>query len=86
MWAFKEENMRQSIRLAVLLLAAATLACTVSIPSFSSLSGSGEIITITKDFADFDQVEIGSAFDATVQQGDTFAVVSPNHDASALRG
>lgn len=67
--------MRQSIRLAALLLAAATLACTVSIPSFSSVSGSGEIITITKDFADFDQVEIGSAFDATVQQGDTFAVV-----------
>jgi hypothetical protein len=67
--------MRQSIRLAALLLAVATLACTVSIPSFSSISGSGQIITITKDFADFDQVEIGSAFDATVQQGDSFAVV-----------
>jgi hypothetical protein len=71
MWAFKGENMRQSIRLAALSLAAATLACTVTIPSLSSISGSGEI---------------GSAFDATVQQGDTFAVVSRNHDASALRG
>jgi len=49
MWAFKGENMRQSIRLAALLLAAATLACTVSIPSFSSISGSGEIITITNE-------------------------------------
>jgi hypothetical protein len=77
--------MRQSIRLAALLLAAATLACTVSIPSLTSISGSGEIITITKDFADFDQVEIGSALDATVQQGDTFEVVSRNHDARALR-
>jgi hypothetical protein len=52
-----------------------SLACTITVPSFSSVSGSGEVITVTKDFADFDQVEIGSAFDATVQQGDTFAVI-----------
>ncbi len=67
--------MRRSLKLPALLLAAVTLACTISVPSFSSTSGSGNIITVTKDFADFDQVEIGSAFDATVQQGDTFAVV-----------
>lgn len=54
MWAFKGENMRQSTRLAALSLAAATLACTVTIPSLSSISGSGEIVTMTKDFADFD--------------------------------
>jgi len=67
--------MRQSLKLTALLLAAATLACTVSVPSFSSTSGSGNVITLTKDFTGFDQVEIGSAFEATVQQGDSFSVV-----------
>jgi FKBP-type peptidyl-prolyl cis-trans isomerase 2 len=68
-------DIRRSPKLSALLLAAATLACTISVPSFSSTSGSGNVITITKDFTDFDQIEIGSAFDATVQQGDTFAIV-----------
>ncbi|MGH2619225.1 MAG: head GIN domain-containing protein [Anaerolineales bacterium] len=63
------------MKIAALSLAAATLACTISVPSFSAVSGSGEIVTVTKDFIDFDRVEIGSAFDATVQQGDTFAIV-----------
>ncbi len=67
--------MHPSTRIVGLLLAAATLACTITVPSFSSVSGSGEIITVTQDFTDFDQVEIGSAFEATVQQGDAFAVV-----------
>jgi len=62
-------------KIAALLFAAATLACTVSVPTLSSASGSGNVITLTKDFTGFDQVEIGSAFEATVQQGETFAVV-----------
>lgn len=45
--------MRHSNRLVALLFAAATLACTISVPSFSSGSGSGKTITATVDFTYF---------------------------------
>lgn len=75
MWAWNGENMRQSTRFAAVLSVVMSMGCTIPVPSFSSTSGSGNVITLTKDFTDSDQVEIGSAFDATIQQGDTFAVV-----------
>jgi hypothetical protein len=75
MWPYDGENMRQSTTVGSVLLVVLSLACTLSVPSFSSTSGSGNVITLTKDFTGFDQVEIGSAFEATVQQGETFAVV-----------
>ena len=67
--------MSRSLKLTALLVAAATLACTISVPSFNTTSGSGTVVTLTNDFTGFDRVEIGSAFEATVQQGETFAVV-----------
>lgn len=58
-------------------LVATVLGCTVTIPSrdsFQSVTGSGEIVTLTPDFADFDQVDVGYAFEATIEQGDASAV------------
>jgi hypothetical protein len=51
------------------------LACSISVPSFESVTGSGEVVTITSDAADFNRIVIGHAFDATVRQGDSYSVV-----------
>jgi hypothetical protein len=58
-------------------LVVTVLGCTITIPSsdsFQSVTGSGEIVTLTPDLADFDQVDVGYAFQATIEQGDTYAV------------
>lgn len=54
----------------------ASLACTVTIPTntFGGLTGSGDVITLTPDLADFDRVQISHAFEATVTQGRNFEV------------
>lgn len=66
--------MYQYVKLAPLLLAAAILACTVTVPSIQAVTGSGDVITITEDYADFDRVEITHAFKADIRQGDSFSV------------
>ena len=57
------------------LLLAATLACTFSVPSVGSISGSGNVITIHENQTGFDRLEIGHSFDATITQDDEFSVV-----------
>lgn len=54
----------------------ASLACTITVPTdtFGGLTGSGNVITLTPDLADFDHVEISHAFEATVTQGPDFKV------------
>ena len=59
------------LKLAALLLVAALSACSTS----RSVTGSGNVITITRDSADFDRVVISHAFQASIQQGDVFSVV-----------
>lgn len=56
---------------------AASLACTVTLPfpsSFEGITGSGEVVTVTPDLADFDQIEASYAFDVEVVEGRTFSV------------
>lgn len=40
----------------------------------SGLVGSGNTVTRTYDFTDFSEIELGHAFEATINPGDTFAV------------
>jgi len=63
------------LKLAAVLLVAALSACSVSVPSPKSVTGSGDVITITNDSADFDRVVISHAFQASIQQGEVFSVV-----------
>ena len=67
--------MSRSVLPGALLLLAATLACTFSVPSVGSISGSGNVITIHENQTGFDRLEIGHAFDATITQDDEFSVV-----------
>ena len=67
--------MSPAVNLGTAVLVLATLACSVSIPSIRGLTGSGNVVTLEQDFADFDRVEISHAFHATITQGDSFAVV-----------
>ena len=63
------------LKLAAVLLVAALSACSVSVPSLRSVGGSGDVITITNDSADFDRVVISHAFQASIRQGEVFSVV-----------
>jgi hypothetical protein len=47
------------------------MACSVSVPSFSGLRGSGNVISIEQDVTDFDSLEVSQAFEVTITQGDT---------------
>jgi hypothetical protein len=67
--------MIRPVRLLPIALVLATLACSVSIPSATRLAGSGNIVSIEQDAADFDRLEISHAFRVTVTQGDTYSVV-----------
>ncbi|MBP6786206.1 MAG: DUF2807 domain-containing protein [Candidatus Promineofilum sp.] len=61
-----------SLILAATLLSALA-ACSAA--NFTAISGSGTVMTQTYDFTAFDEVEIGSAFTATITQGDASGVV-----------
>lgn len=67
--------MSNNVRFVPLVLSAALLACTVTLPSLQRVTGSGNVITLNQDYADFDRVEITNAFQADIQQGDSFSVV-----------
>jgi hypothetical protein len=67
--------MSTNVRFVPLVLSAALLACTVTFPSLQRVTGSGNLITLTQDNADFDRVEITNAFEADIQQGASFSVV-----------
>jgi hypothetical protein len=41
----------------------------------TALSGSGEIVSRTYDFADFDQVSVSAAFRGTIEQGSDYSIV-----------
>jgi hypothetical protein len=59
----------------VIAITLTTLACSLSVPSFTGITGSGNVITLEQDLADFDRLEISYAFEATITQGDVFSVV-----------
>ena len=67
--------MIRPVRLLPVALVLASLACSVSLPSTTRLAGSGNIVSIEQDAADFDRLEIGRAFRVTVSQGDAYSVV-----------
>lgn len=70
--------MNKSILLPLLLALVLSLACTVSgisFPTGDSITGSGDVVELDQDFSDFDSLEIRSAFDVDVNQGDEFSVV-----------
>jgi hypothetical protein len=59
-------------------LVVAALACDLpEIPTLSeiTITGSGNIVTREEAFSDFDKVDIRSAFNATINQGDEYKVV-----------
>ncbi|MEZ4771053.1 MAG: head GIN domain-containing protein [Caldilineales bacterium] len=64
-----------SIRfLSFLAVAALLLAGCGALPSFTALTGSGNPVTQTFDFAGFDSLEIGNAFQAEIVASDNFSV------------
>ncbi|HMK08561.1 MAG TPA: head GIN domain-containing protein, partial [Anaerolineales bacterium] len=63
------------IRWTLVALPLAALACSVSLPSFQRISGSGNVVSLEQDVSDFDRIEIGHAFRATIHQGDSYSVV-----------
>lgn len=67
--------MSNPARLAAVAVVLATMACSVSIPSFSGLRGSGNVVSIDQDVSDFDSLVVSQAFDVTITQGDTPSVV-----------
>lgn len=67
--------MSRSIMLGTLLLLAATLACTFTVPSARSISGSGNVITVHESQTGFDRVDISHTFDATIEQADDFSII-----------
>jgi hypothetical protein len=70
--------MKYQIILMFVALIAAALACDLpEIPSLSevSLTGSGNVVTQEELISDFDKVDINSAFDAEINQGDAFKVI-----------
>jgi len=64
-------------RLTLILLAAAVviLVALTGCNMVNGLTGSGTVVTQTYDFTDFDEVELGHAFNAVITQGDTYSVV-----------
>lgn len=61
--------------LIILLIAGALLAaCTVPVPVINTLRGSGNTVTQTYDFSDFDKVVISHAFEADITAADTYQV------------
>jgi hypothetical protein len=51
----------------------AAMACTF--PFGAGIRGSGDITTIHEDVADFDRVEVHTAFEVTITQGDSYSLV-----------
>ncbi len=60
--------------LVLLVLGALLAACTVPIPMINSLRGSGNTVTETYDFSDFDKVVISHAFEADITAADSYRV------------
>jgi hypothetical protein len=67
--------MFRPVRLLPVAVILSTLACTVSLPTTTRLVGSGDIVTVEPDVADFDRLEISHAFETTITQGDVTSVV-----------
>ena len=65
--------MKKYIWLPLIFLLAFQLACAVSLPS--SITGSGNIVTIEEAFSDFESLDISHAFKVEVVQGDRYRVV-----------
>jgi hypothetical protein len=57
--------------LAAVAILLTTMACSVSIPSFSGLRGSRNVISIEQDVSDFHNLVVSQAFEVTIRQGDT---------------
>lgn len=61
--------------LLILLIAGVLLAaCTIPAPTFNTLRGSGNTVTQTYDFSNFDGVVISHAFKAEIMAGDGYSV------------
>lgn len=65
--------MKKYIWLPLIVLLAFQLACVVSLPS--SITGSGNIVTIEEAYSDFEALDISHAFNVEVVQGDTYRVI-----------
>ncbi|MBT3269384.1 DUF2807 domain-containing protein [Candidatus Poribacteria bacterium] len=65
-----------SHRLNVLLLPLiiGAIGCVETLDDGDAIRGSGEMVTVHEDRKDFDEIEIGSAFRATITRGDAYAV------------
>ncbi len=60
--------------LVLLIIAALALAGCGGLPSFTALVGSGNPVTQTFNFSDFDSLEIGNAFQAEISASDSYFV------------
>jgi len=67
--------MSRTATLGTIVLVLATLACSVSLPSVTGLTGSGNVVSLEQDVSDFDSLEVSQAFKVTITQGDTSSVV-----------
>ncbi len=57
----------------IILIAGTFVGCDIN--NADTIKGSGDVITIKKDFADFTKVNLANAFDGTVTRDDNFSVV-----------
>jgi hypothetical protein len=57
----------------IILIVSAFLGCDIN--DEDTIKGSGDVITIEKDFTDFTKVNLATAFDGTVTWDDSFSVV-----------
>lgn len=60
--------------LVLLVLVALLAACTIPVPVINTLRGSGDTVTETYDFSDFDKVIISHAFEAEITAADSYMV------------
>jgi hypothetical protein len=67
--------MSRPLTLTMLAAGLALIACSVSLPSVSRVTGSGNVVSLEQDFSDFDRLVVSHAFRTTVTQGDSFDVV-----------
>ena len=59
----------------IILIICTTIGCFINISSPNTITGSGNVVTIEKNFIDFTKIDIANAFKATITQGDSFSIV-----------
>jgi hypothetical protein len=60
----------------MIMMTSIVVGCEIDLRSGSDLvTGSGNLVTVEEDFSDFDEIELATAFEATISQGRNYAVL-----------